>query len=117
MTCFSGGIGADCNGNGIPDWQDIANCEGDPACSDCNDNGLPDECDTIGGGDFDVDGDVDLDDYTALADCLAGPDETPTPSAAECVDACLAAFDVNDDADVDLADFAGFQAVFTGSGS
>ena len=114
VTCFSGGIGADCNGNGVPDWQDVADCEGDPACSDCNDNGLPDECDTIGDGDFDVDGDVDLDDYAAFADCLAGPDETPTPSAAECVDACLAAFDLEFDRDVDLADFAGFQEAFTG---
>ena len=115
VTCFSGGIGADCNSNGVPDWQDIADCEGDPACSDCNDNGLPDECDAIGGDDFDVDGDVDLDDYTALADCLAGPDETPTPSAAECVDACLAAFDADEDGDLDLADFAAFQTVLPAS--
>jgi hypothetical protein len=116
VTCFSGGIGADCNGNGVPDWQDIAECGGEPACSDCNGNGLPDECDAMGDGDFDADGDVDVDDHQALADCMAGPDEPPTPSAGECVDACLAAFDFDEDVDVDLADFAGFQGVFTGPG-
>lgn len=114
VTCFSGGIGADCNSNGVPDWQDIANCAGDPACADCNNNGLPDECDAIAGGDFDVDGDVDLDDYATFADCLAGPDESPSPSVAECADACLAAFDGDDDGDVDLADFTEFQLMFTG---
>ena len=36
----------DCNGNSIPDDQDIANCDpNDPACADCNNNGIPDECD------------------------------------------------------------------------
>jgi|GEM_PF-5891909 len=36
----------DCNENGIPDDQDIANCDpNDPACQDCNGNGAPDECD------------------------------------------------------------------------
>lgn len=30
----------DCNGNGVPDPQDIA----DGVSSDCNDNGIPDEC-------------------------------------------------------------------------
>jgi hypothetical protein len=112
VTCYSGGIGADCNSNGMPDWQDIAGCQGVPACSDCNSNGLPDECDTIGGGDFDDDGDVDLVDHSAFDDCLAGPDEPPTPSAAECVNACLAAFDKDVDADVDLDDWAEFQKNF-----
>ncbi len=36
---------ADCNFNGIPDVEDLANCTGDPNCSDCNGNGIPDECD------------------------------------------------------------------------
>jgi len=112
VTCFSGGVGADCNSNGVPDWQDIADCEGDPACSDCNDNGLPDECDSISGGDFDADGDVDLDDYSAFAECMAGPEIPPTPPAAECSEACLDAFDHDSDSDVDLADFIEFQAVF-----
>ena len=115
VTCLSGGVGADCNSNGVPDWQDIANCAGDPACSDCNGNGLPDECDAIDGGDFDVDGDVDVDDFAALAECLAGPGESPAPPALECVDACLAAFDFDEDGDVDAGDFVTFQSIFTGS--
>ena len=36
----------DCNGNGVPDDQDIANCDGSAWCSDCNANGLLDECET-----------------------------------------------------------------------
>ena len=60
----------DCNGNGIPDQEDIAN----GTSADCNDNGVPDECEDFAthtvDGDFggaisvyaaDVDGDGDLD--------------------------------------------------------
>ncbi len=60
----------DCNGNGIPDDEDIAN----GTSEDCNDNGVPDECEDFAthtlDGDFDgaisvyaadVDGDGDLD--------------------------------------------------------
>ncbi|GEM_PF-3478565 len=37
---------SDCNGNGILDECDITDCDpGDPACDDCNGNGTPDECD------------------------------------------------------------------------
>ena len=35
----------DCNNNGIPDDEDLANCDGSPWCSDCNTNGVLDECD------------------------------------------------------------------------
>ncbi len=64
--------------------------------------------------DFDQDGDVDLTDYTVFADCLAGPDASPTPTIDD-VDLaeCLDHFDGDTDNDVDLADFAGFQAAFT----
>jgi hypothetical protein len=44
---------ADCNGNGTPDDEDIANCDGSPWCSDCNTNGIPDQCDI----DFGISGD------------------------------------------------------------
>ncbi len=37
--------GGDCNGNGIPDEDDLADCPGDPDCDDCDGNGIPDECD------------------------------------------------------------------------
>jgi probable HAF family extracellular repeat protein len=60
------------------------------------------------GGDFDADGDIDLQDYAALPACLTGPNAgPPTPS---CV-----AFDFEPDDDVDLRDVAAFANVFTGS--
>jgi hypothetical protein len=62
-------------------------------------------------GDFDCDGDVDLDDYNVVADCLAGPD-VPTPPVG-CSPEQFSQADLEADNDVDLADFAGFQAVFT----
>ena len=39
----------DCNENGIPDDEDLANCDGSAWCSDCNGNGIPDECDIASG--------------------------------------------------------------------
>jgi hypothetical protein len=63
-------------------------------------------------GDFDCDGDVDLDDYEVFADCLAGP-EVPTPPEG-CSPEQFDQADLEADNDVDLADFADFQAVFTG---
>lgn len=67
---------ADCNGNGVPDSQDISlgdstDCNSNqipdeceladcppalPACDDCNNNLLPDECDIFGGTSLDLDG-------------------------------------------------------------
>ncbi|HUU82251.1 MAG TPA: sialidase family protein, partial [Phycisphaerae bacterium] len=34
----------DCNGNGIHDADDIADCDGSAWCSDCTSNGIPDGC-------------------------------------------------------------------------
>jgi hypothetical protein len=80
--------------------------------TDCNDNGLPDACEPIAGGDFNADGTVDLADYPALAECLAGPGLAPSPAEPTCAGTCLDAFDFNGDGDVDLADLAAFQARF-----
>ncbi|MCP4592291.1 MAG: hypothetical protein GY842_16280 [bacterium] len=99
----------DCNTNGVLDECDIA----DGTDVDCNGNLIPDECDAIGAGDFDADGDVDLEDYAALADCIAGPGVLPDPTAPECADVCLDAFDSEYDLDLDLADLAEFQASVT----
>lgn len=67
-----------------------------------------------GDGDFDHDGDVDLDDYGFFPDCLAGPDAMPEPTEPVTPQRCLIAFDFDVDEDVDLADFRGFQQAFTG---
>jgi hypothetical protein len=69
----------------------------------------------IGLGDFDTDGDVELDDYAFFADCMAGPGATPSPALPDVTPQdCLDAFDFEPDDDVDLADFEGFQLAFTG---
>lgn len=53
-------------------------------------------------GDFDDDGDIDLDDFAHWEDCMTGPDNGP------CDDQC-SAFDFDDDTDVDMKDFAALQ--------
>ena len=67
-------------------------------------------------GDFDDDGDADLSDFAQFVDCLAGPDESPAPSApgVETLD-CQLVFDADEDGDVDLQDAAFFANAFTGS--
>ena len=42
-ACYVTGIIRDCNGNGVPDDQDIA----DNTSDDCNENGVPDECELV----------------------------------------------------------------------
>ena len=56
-------------------------------------------------GDFDCDNDVDLTDYEAFQEAMAGPEV-----AADC-----STFDADDDGDIDSVDFLAFQLVFTGS--
>ena len=60
--------------------------------------------------DFECDGDVDLEDYTALSNCVSGPNGAPgfVPPSQGCLDY----FDTDADEDVDLVDLAAFQAVF-----
>ena len=99
----------DCNANGVSDAQDLAN----GTSFDCNATGVPDECEGIGGGDFESDGDRDLDDFEAFVDCLNGPDAPPDPVDPHCVSACLVAFDANANQHVELDDFAHFQDAYT----
>ncbi|UCG15987.1 MAG: hypothetical protein JSV19_11905, partial [Phycisphaerales bacterium] len=68
---------ADCNGNGIPDDQDIAS----GTSQDCNSNALPDECDVAGGASPDCNGDIIPDECQVDGnDCNANgvPDECDT---------------------------------------
>lgn len=60
-------------------------------------------------GDIDFDGDLDLDDFSGLRDCLSGP-------ANPYGDSPCASFDRNSDHRVDLLDFRAFQGCFSGSG-
>ncbi len=57
-------------------------------------------------GDGDADGDIDLTDYAAFHNCLAGPG---VPIEVYC-----SLFDYDGDVDVDLVDFVGFEVGFTG---
>ncbi|MFH1108024.1 MAG: PxKF domain-containing protein [Planctomycetota bacterium] len=55
FTSVLGCTYSDCNDNGIPDSQDIANCDGPAWCDDCNHNGIPDECELDSDGDARID--------------------------------------------------------------
>lgn len=97
-TTLSAAAFQDCNGNGRLDACDLQTRGSD----DVNANAIPDECEAR--GDFDGDGDVDLDDYRRLHDCLDGPDGGILPGC-----------DVQDltgDEAVDLADVAQLQNAF-----
>ena len=61
---------------------------------------------SFGYGDFDADGDVDLDDYAFFASAMTGPVATVTPGSGH--EAC----DYDGDNHVDLLDFARFQQLF-----
>ena len=63
-------------------------------------------------GDFNADGDLDLDDFTVLVGCLAGPDGS-VPSGG-CSPENFDLADYDDDLDDDLHDFAVFATLFTG---
>ncbi len=57
-------------------------------------------------GDYDIDGDVDRDDFEVFIGCMDDP--TPPPD-------CLDAFDDNADGQIDMTDFLRFQRAFTGA--
>ena len=86
---------------------------GDP-CDFCPEVAAPAGVDASGRsiGAIDFDCDVDLGDWTLLAGCVAGPQQTNPP--AECTAEDFGSSDMDGDGDVDLADFSLFTVNFTG---
>ncbi|HRX86611.1 MAG TPA: hypothetical protein P5572_16430, partial [Phycisphaerae bacterium] len=63
-------------------------------------------------GDFDGNGVMDLRDFVHMLDCLGGPQQMPDPRDANMTQqACIAAFDIDGDHDVDVQDCAMFEAL------
>jgi len=83
----------DCNGNWVPDDQDLSHCDGSPWCQDCNGNGLLDQCDIAAGTSQDANGN-------------GVPDECETVT--------LCAGDMNCDGTVTFADVDGFVEALGG---
>lgn len=94
----------DCNLNDVADAADVSG----GTSADCNTNGAPDECDTGMLADYDVDGDVDDDDYAGFEACLFGP-AMDMQSMSPCGASCLQWFDTNGDHRIDLFDFGYLQ--------
>ncbi|MGB2987486.1 MAG: hypothetical protein WBE26_16605, partial [Phycisphaerae bacterium] len=63
-------------------------------------------------GDLNVDGDVDLSDFSGFAICLGGPDITTPPP--DCDPNDFANCDLDNDGDADMSDLRMFQETFTG---
>jgi len=78
--------------------------------TDCNANGTADACELSVPFDFDGDGTVGLADVAGFVDCHAGIGQVPAPSSPTCSPVCLMVFDQDSDQDIDLRDFADFQA-------
>lgn len=95
---IAAGTSADCNSNGTPDECELE-------ANDCNEDGIPDDCTQV--GDVNADGDINLGDYAAYSECMAGPVATTDPSC------CLS--DLNGDGHTDLADFAELQELLEAS--
>ncbi|MCP4250742.1 MAG: hypothetical protein GY778_27205 [bacterium] len=77
--------------------------------------GLGSDVLNIATGDFDGDGDVDLDDYSAVYDCHTGPGVAPDPTPPTTPQQCLDPFDADHDGDLDLADVGHFQRLLADS--
>jgi hypothetical protein len=92
---------ADADGDGVPD-------DGTDKCLNTVPGATVDEngCPPLIAGDFDRDGDVDADDFSAFESCASGPG-VPRPTGCENRD-----FDY--DNDVDQVDFSVFQRCFSG---
>lgn len=103
---------ADCNGNGISDDDDLADCDGSPWCSDCNINDILDECDITDQTSQDINGN----DIPDECECLGDLDGSGTIALADLAQllahygttsgATYEEGDIDADGDVDLPDLA-----------
>ena len=91
---------SDVDTDGIPDGDD--DCAGTPNGITVNNVGCPQ-------GDFNQDGVFSANDMPGLTDCLKGDALLPNPTAPVAIAACQNAFDLDDDKDIDLADYALLQ--------
>ncbi|MEK6674214.1 MAG: FG-GAP repeat protein [Planctomycetota bacterium] len=96
------GVGGDCNNNANPDSCDIQA----GFALDFNNDGIPDECLTVGDGDSDEDGDIDLRDVARFQNCFVG---VGGGIGVDCE-----VFDFGPDSDVDLGDYDALQPLLTG---
>lgn len=113
----------DCNGNGIPDECDIANCFGGPLCADCNVNGIPDECEPDCNNNGCPDG-CDIAPGIAFSQAAPLHLENGVPygvtSTARTLAGLQVPLDLNNDNHTDLAVWAGTNqslTVFIGNGN
>ena len=121
----------DCNGNGVPDEQDIADalsadCDGngfpDECDPDCNGNGVPDDCEIADGTVSDCDGNGVPDECDRDCNGNGVPDSCETLrdiNANGAADACEPHLfgDLDLDGDIDLADFISMTQCFSGPGA
>lgn len=95
-------VDTDCNTNSAFDACDVVAM----ISTDCNANEVLDACESPIPGDFNADNTIDANDAAGWSYCETGPGQSPQPP---CDAACLAAFDFDNDNDIDLTDWATFQ--------
>ena len=90
---IAGGASQDCNGNGVPDDCDIrdgtsqdcnANAIPDECEADCNGNGVPDDCDLASGTSQDTNLNGIPDECEEPVDLLVTKTAVPNPAAVDC---------------------------------
>ncbi len=79
---------------------------------DCSANGISDACEQVSLGDFDGSGMVDAADVSPFVIGLSGPDPPVSVTPPECAATYLRSFDIDNDGDIDLKDFASFMRYY-----
>ncbi|MGB1661603.1 MAG: choice-of-anchor I family protein [Planctomycetota bacterium] len=112
----------DCNGNGVPDREDVAS----GTATDCNGNGIPDSCDLASGNSADIHGDLIPDECQGSPFVRGDSNRDGQLDVSDAVQvlvflfqgsphACHPALDFNGNSTVDLSDVvSSLDFVFTG---